>query len=137
MKIAPPGTYYDREYAIIIARDSEGKGPTVPEAHRKKYQNTTVRLPRRVYERTKIAIQRSHAASSFNEFVVQAIEEKLHTLTDSEIDSAFAGMASDPNYQRDSVALAKEFEQSDGAAWRATEKAHERSKARTSKTRSR
>ena len=99
------------------------------------YQNTTVRIPRRVYDQTKIAIQRSEAASSFNEFVVQAIKEKLHTLTDSEIDAAFGGMASDPDYQRDSVALAEEFELSDGEAWRATENV--KTKARPSKTRSR
>ena len=109
----------------------------MPEPLTKEFQSTTVRLPRRVYERTKVAIQRSDAASSFNEFVVQAIEEKLHTLTDAEIDAAFAGISSDPDYQRDSIALAKDFEQSDRDAWRATEKAHEGSKARTPKTRSR
>jgi hypothetical protein len=109
----------------------------MPEPRKKEYQNTTVRLPRRVYDQTKIAIQRSEAASSFNEFVVQAITEKLHALTDSEIDAEFARMASDPDYQCDSSALAKEFERSDGEAWRATENGHEHSKARPSKTRSR
>lgn len=104
---------------------------------RREYHNTTVRLPRRVYDQTKIAIQRAEAASSFNDFVVRAIEEKLHKLTNSEIDAAFAGMASDPDYQRDSVALAEDFARSDGEAWRATENAHEHSKARPTKTRSR
>lgn len=107
----------------------------MPQARRKEYQNTTVRLPRGVFDQTKTAIQRSEAASSFNEFVVQAIKEKLNNLTESEIDAAFAGMASDPNYQRDSIALAEEFERSDGEAWHATENVH--SKARPSKTRSR
>ena len=45
------------------------------QARRKEYQNTTVRLPRGVFDQTKTAIQRSEAASSFNEFVVQAIKE--------------------------------------------------------------
>jgi len=43
-------------------------------AARKQYQNTTVRLPRQVYERAKTVVIRSQA-SSFNEFVVQAIED--------------------------------------------------------------
>lgn len=109
----------------------------MPEARRKQYQNTTVRLPRGVYDQTRTAIEKSEAAPSFNEFVVQAIKEKLHKLTESEIDAAFAGMANDPDYQRDSVALAREFEQSDAEAWHATDDAHEHSKTRASKTRSR
>jgi hypothetical protein len=109
----------------------------MPAARRKEFQNTTVRLPRGIYDQTKTAIQRSEAASSFNEFVVQAIKEKLHKVTESEIDAAFAGMANDPDYQRDSITLAGEFERSDGEAWRATDDAHEHSKTRPSKTRSR
>ncbi len=109
----------------------------MPKSLAKEFQSTTVRLPRRMYEKTKIAIQRSDAASTFNEFVVLAIEEKLRKLTDSEIDAAFAGMASDPDYRRTAVGLAEEFERSDGEAWRATENAHEHSKARPSKTHSR
>ena len=38
------------------------------------YQNTTVRLPRHVYERAKTVVLRSQA-SSFNEFVVQTSED--------------------------------------------------------------
>jgi hypothetical protein len=109
----------------------------MPEARRKQYQNTTVRLPRGVYDQTKTAIKKSVAAASFNDFVVQAIKEKLHKLTESEIDAAFASMASDPDYQRDSIALAKEFSHSDAEAWHATDDDHEHSKTRSSKTRSR
>jgi hypothetical protein len=106
----------------------------------KKYQNTTVRLPRQVYERAKTVVIRSQA-SSFNEFVVQAIEEKVRRLTEAEIDEAFAQMANDADYQRTSIALASEFAKSD---WEALESGvtHEQSrndrpKTRTSKTRSR
>jgi hypothetical protein len=104
-------------------------------AARKQYQNTTVRLPRQVYERAKTVVVRSQA-SSFNEFVVQAIEEKVRRLTEAEIDAAFAQMAHDPDYQRESVALASEFEKSD---WEAFESGnpHEQPKTRPSKTRSR
>lgn len=104
-------------------------------AARKQYQNTTVRLPRHVYERAKTVVVQSQA-SSFNEFVVQAIEEKVRRLTEAEIDAAFAQMAHDPVYQRDAVALAREFGKSDWEAFESTA-VHEHTKTRTSKTRPR
>lgn len=111
----------------------------MPAAQKTRYQNTTVRLPKQVYERAKTAIVRSQA-SSFNEFVVQAIEEKVRRLTEAEIDAAFARMADDPDYQRDSIALARAFERSDWEALEPavnpeTRKSH--THVRTSKTRSR
>jgi hypothetical protein len=106
-------------------------------AARKEYQNTTVRLPRHVYERAKTVVIRSQA-SSFNEFVVQAIEEKVRRLTEAEIDAAFAQMAHDEDYQRNSITLAGEFARSDWDAFQSTLKPrHEQPKTRTSKTRSR
>src|SRR5260370_21698438 len=101
----------------------------------KKYQNTTVRLPRQVYERAKTVVVQSQA-SSFNEFVIQAIEEKVRRLTEAEIDEAFAQMAHDSDYQRSSIALANQFEKSDWEAFE-TGATHEQPKTRTSKTRSR
>src|SRR5260370_41446769 len=98
----------------------------------KKYQNTTVRLPRQVYERAKTVVVQSQA-SSFNEFVIQAIEEKMRRLTESEIDDAFAQMARDSDYQRGSIALANEFEKSDWEAF-AAGATHEHPNTRTAKT---
>jgi hypothetical protein len=104
-------------------------------AAKKEYQNTTVRLPLRVYEQAKsVAVQSD--ASSFNEFIVQAIEEKVRRLTEAEIDAAFAQMANDTDYQRSSVALSGEFEKSDWEALQTGTK-HEQPKTRASKTRSR
>jgi hypothetical protein len=109
-------------------------------AARKQYQNTTVRLPRHVYERAKTVVLQSQA-SSFNEFVVQAIEEKVRRLSEAEIDAAFAQMAHDTDYQRTSIALAREFAKSDWEAFesgtRHERPPHEQPKTRTSKTRSR
>lgn len=109
-------------------------------AARNQYQSTTVRLPRHVYERAKTIVIRSQA-SSFNEFVVQAIEEKVRRLTESEIDAAFAQMAHDADYQRTSIALANEFAKSDWEAFASSTRhqpaQHEQPKTRTSKTRSR
>jgi L-lactate utilization protein LutC len=109
-------------------------------AARKQYQNTTVRLPRNVYERAKTVVVRSQA-SSFNEFVVQAIEEKVRRLTEAEIDAAFAQMADDADYQRSSIALASEFAKSDWEAFQSAapheQPPHDQPKTRTSKTRTR
>jgi hypothetical protein len=107
----------------------------MPVAAKKRYQNTTVRVPRHVYEQAKTVIDRSQG-SSFNEFVVQAIEEKVHRLTEAEIDAAFAQMAHDPDYQRDSIVISGEFEKSDWEAF-ASPAFHEHPKIGTSKTRSR
>jgi hypothetical protein len=102
---------------------------------RKQYQNTTVRLPRHVYERAKTVAVGSQA-SSFNEFVVQAIEEKVRRLTEAEIDAAFAEMAHDMDYQSNAIALANAFERSDWEAFQSgTPREHP--KTRTPKTRSR
>ncbi len=109
-------------------------------AVKKNHQNTTVRLPRQIYERAKTAVPRSQA-SSFNDFVVQAIEEKLQRLTEAEIDDAFAHMAQDAQYQHDAMRLAKEFEKSDWEAFASNRQneipTHGRTKARGTKTRSR
>lgn len=107
-------------------------------AKRKEYQNATVRLPKQVYERARQVVEKSETASSFNEFVVRAIEEKLHHLSESEIDAAFGLMADDPDYQRDAVAMAREFEKSDWEASRVIETSNELTpKIRAAKTRSR
>ena len=89
-------------------------------AAKKPYQNTTVRVPMKIYEQARTVITRGQV-SSFNEFVVQAIEEKVRRLTESEIDAAFAQMSEDPDYQRDSVAMAREFERSDWEALKSTD----------------
>ncbi|HLB89508.1 MAG TPA: YlcI/YnfO family protein [Terriglobales bacterium] len=109
----------------------------MPVAGKKQYQSTTVRLPKKVYEKAKTVVSRTEGASSFNEFVVQAIEEKVRRLAEAEIDAAFAQMAHDPNYQHDSIALAKEFELSDWEALRSTDSPHEPSHIHAPKTRSR
>jgi len=87
-------------------------------ATKKKYQNTTLRVPKKVYDQAKNALSHS-VGSSFNEFVVEAVEEKLRRLREAEIDAAFAHMAEDADYQRSSIAMAQEFEKSDGETFRA------------------
>jgi hypothetical protein len=101
----------------------------------RKYQTTTVRMPKHVFETAKrIAVR--HEASSFNEFVIQAIEEKIRRLSEAAIDASFAQMATDPDYQRDATGLAREFESSDWEALQSSDH-HELPKAGAAKTRTR
>ena len=106
----------------------------------RKYRNTTLRMPTYIYERARQAAGQSEV-SSFNEFVVQAIEEKVQRLTESEIDAAFTQMATDLDYQREATTLAREFERSDWEALKVSERGpshkHERPKVRSSKAHTR
>ena len=107
----------------------------MPITANKRKQNTTVRIPSQTYERAKKAAHRAQI-SSFNEFVIQAVEEKVRRLTEAEIDAAFAGMADDADYQRESVAIAQEFQTSDWEAMKSSA-GNERTPTRSSKTRAR
>ncbi len=66
---------------------------------KKRYQNTTLRIPNQTYEKAKRAASRAQIAS-FNEFVIQAVVEKVRRLTEAEMNAAFAGMAEDTDYQQ-------------------------------------
>jgi hypothetical protein len=106
----------------------------------REFQTTTVRLPKRIYEQARAAVKESKVASSINDFLVEAVEERLRQLREKEIDDAFAGMAQDPDYQRDAVALARSFERSDWEARQILEPEiheHTRRKAHSAKTKTR
>ena len=80
---------------------------------------TTLRLPKSLYESTKNALQerRTHA-TSLNEFLIWALAAYLKGLRRKEIDAAFAGMAADSEYQKEARHIAEEFATSD---WEALE----------------
>jgi hypothetical protein len=108
----------------------------------REFQTTTVRLPKKVYEQARAAVKESKAASSINDFLVEAVEERLRQLREKEIDDAFAAMAQDPDYQRDAVELARSFEKSDWEAHQILEPSaeiheHARRKAHSAKTKTR
>ena len=88
----------------------------------KKYQNTTIRMPTELYEQARRVVRTRQDVSSINELVVEAVKKRLQELSEAEIDAAFAGMATDPDYQRGAVTMAQEFAHSDWAAFKATEK---------------
>jgi hypothetical protein len=99
------------------------------------FQTTTIRLPKGVYEQAKAVVKRGSAeASSINDFLVEAVQEKLRLLREKEIDAAFAGMADDSEYRRSAVEMAQSFEKSDWEAYQVSEAAQNAS--RKPKTRS-
>jgi hypothetical protein len=48
-------------------------------------------------------------ADSFNDFVVDAIEERLRILREKEIDAAIAEIANDAEYQESAIGMVREF----------------------------
>lgn len=103
------------------------------------FQTTTVRLPKDLYEQARTAVKEAGAASSINDFLVEAVQEKLRQLREREIDRAFAEMAYDEEYRNEAVALTRSFERSDWEAYRAAtasasanERPRKKSSAKTS-----
>ena len=68
-----------------------------------------------LYEQARKAVNEAGIAASLNEFLVDAVAEKLrrHSLRDRQIDAAFAEMANDQSYRHEAKALAGSFELSD------------------------
>lgn len=73
---------------------------------------TTVRLPRELYEQAKILVERSRNGS-VNDFIVAALSAYVRALERKAIDDAFRGMAHDKHYQRETLRLMEEFAASD------------------------
>ncbi len=100
----------------------------MPAKEKTRKVQTTVRLPRSLYEQAKCFVDKDvSSVNSINDFVVAAIQTYLKMLRRKRIDAAFAGMAEDANYQKEAQLIAEEFEQSD---WEALEIAEEQSEGR-------
>jgi hypothetical protein len=85
-------------------------------------KTTTIRLPLSVYDDARCVVEHEHGSSvSLNDLIVSAIKAYLKLHKRKQIDAAFAGMAEDSDYQRESRLLAEEFEQSDWEALRLEE----------------
>lgn len=69
---------------------------------------TTLTLPSELLEDTDLAVSQGKAKSR-NEFVAQALRHELNTLKMAEIDSAFADMANDTEYQVEARQIEAEF----------------------------
>jgi hypothetical protein len=85
--------------------------PTVKE--QRKVQ-TTLRLPRPLYEQAKDSVEKGYTvAETINDFFVAAIRAYLKMLRRKRIDAAFAPMAEDADYQKEVQIIAEEFAKSD------------------------
>lgn len=82
---------------------------------------TTLRLPRKLYEKAKRMIE-SREGGSFNDFIVTALAAYVRALERKAIDESFKGMANDRDYQRETRRIMKEFSASDAETIALTER---------------
>jgi hypothetical protein len=81
-----------------------------------KTRTTTIRIPEPLYQQAKSLVKNeklSASAPSLNDLFVAAIRSYLKARRRREIDDQFAGMASDPVYQKESKELIDAFASSD------------------------
>jgi hypothetical protein len=92
-------------------------------AHKSALQTTTVRLPKRLYEAARCALAKGETeASSFNDLLVESLEEKLEQLRRQLIDAEFAEMKNDAQYHREASIMAQQFTSNDRDTLRSAEK---------------
>jgi len=73
---------------------------------------TTLRLPRQLYERAKLFVD-GGSQGSVNDLMVNALTAYVRALERKTIDDAFRPMATDRQYQREARGLAEQFFASD------------------------
>jgi hypothetical protein len=73
---------------------------------------TTLRLPRQLYERAKLFVEKGSTAS-VNDLIVNALAAYIKAMERKAIDEAFRPMAKDKRYQREALQVAKLFSASD------------------------
>jgi hypothetical protein len=81
---------------------------------------TTVRIPRSLYDQARHFVDTGKASGSasvsLNDFFVTAIQAYVKLHQRRQIDAAFATMAEDADYQKESSLLSEEFASSDWEA---------------------
>src|SRR5271170_6216916 len=97
---------------------SESRSRTRKPAHN---LQTTLRLPKQLYERIKSHVQRDQTVS-VNEFIVNALAAYVRAVERKAIDDAFLGMADDKQYQREALIIAAQFAESDAEALELSER---------------
>src|SRR5258708_18845451 len=87
-----------------------GARDDLPKAGRK--VQTTLRLPRQLYERAKLFVEKGSTAS-VNDFIVKALAAYVKAMERKAIDEAFRPMATDKRYHSEALRIAKQFSASD------------------------
>jgi hypothetical protein len=83
----------------------------------------TVRLPRRLYEEAERCLERKIVpAETFNDFLVAALLAYVKLLERKQVDAAFAVIAEDAEYQKDSRLIVEELSPGDWEAFASVEK---------------
>lgn len=91
-------------------------------AHKASLQTTTVRLPKRLYDAARKAVENGKTeATSFNELLVNSLDAALRQLKRAQIDAEFAEMRNDAQYRRESDNLAEQFAANDAETLRSAE----------------
>jgi hypothetical protein len=101
---------------------TEGKSVSAS-APKSSLQTTTVRLPKRLYEEARQALETGETgASSLNDLLVQSLAERLQRARREIIDREFESMKGDDKYQRESAIITKQFAANDRATLRDMDK---------------
>lgn len=88
-----------------------------------KLQITTVRIPKRLYEEARSALEAGATdANSMNDLLVDSLSQKLRQLRRQRIDAEFAHMKEDAQHRSSAENIADEFAVSDWEALRSAEK---------------
>ncbi len=82
---------------------------------------TTLRVPRPLYERVKGHVE-GNKTGSVNDFIVNALAAYVRAVERKATDDAFRGMAGDKQYQREALKIAEEFAASDAEALELSER---------------
>lgn len=86
----------------------------MPPRERAHKVQTTLRLPRPLYEQAREFVEKGYtAAETINDFFIAAIQAYTKMLRRKRIDAAFAHMAEDADYQKAVQIIAEEFSESD------------------------
>jgi hypothetical protein len=90
-------------------------------ARKSTLQTTTVRLPKKLYDEARSALDKADAGS-FNDLMIDALQAKLKHLHREQMDSEFAEMKNDTQYVQESTTIAEQFTTNDRDTLRSVER---------------
>ena len=80
---------------------------------------TTISLPDNLVQEIDLLIERN--IKSRNQFIVEALQDKVKQLKDADIDAQFALMADDSDYIEETLNIESEFARADAEALKTTD----------------